>query len=149
MRLSPGWPSDWGLYLPNMYLLDSLAGSAGYLYPYSTTSIPEIKSWTIINRDGEEVHRHENFPPNDTLYGWDGRVNGQYVEDLYASKLIVTDPDGNDSEFYRNFCCVLCDNLKDHRAEGLNFDEAFWNGQHDGNGGWTGIFISEVAFCLQ
>lgn len=41
------------------------------------TGINSIKSFRIFNRWGKVLFERSNFPPNNTSFGWDGRVNGR------------------------------------------------------------------------
>jgi gliding motility-associated-like protein len=43
------------------------------------TGILTVKSFRIFNRWGAIVFERNNFPPNNTAYGWDGKVTGKPV----------------------------------------------------------------------
>ena len=43
------------------------------------TGILTVKSFRIFNRWGAIVFERNNFPPNNTAYGWDGKVSGKPV----------------------------------------------------------------------
>ncbi len=40
-----------------------------------------VKTFTIFNRNGQEVFKKENFAPNDPQYGWNGNFGGQAISD--------------------------------------------------------------------
>jgi gliding motility-associated-like protein len=40
-----------------------------------------VKTFSIYNRNGQEVFKKENFVPNDPQYGWDGTFGGQNISD--------------------------------------------------------------------
>jgi hypothetical protein len=42
--------------------------------------ISSVKSFRIFNRWGQIVFEKDNFPPNSSDFGWDGRVNGKLAD---------------------------------------------------------------------
>ena len=53
-------------------------------YPI-TRGVKSIKKFIIYNRQGKVVYEALNFPPNNKLYGWDGRFKGALQEtDTYV-----------------------------------------------------------------
>ena len=53
-----------------------------------TRGIQRIKAFTVYNRFGQIVFNVKNVPPNDKLYGWDGRFKGiPQVPDAYVYTL--------------------------------------------------------------
>ncbi|MEO8771581.1 MAG: PKD domain-containing protein [Ferruginibacter sp.] len=41
--------------------------------------IVSVRFFRIFNRWGEVVFERNNFPPNDPVYGWDGKINGKFA----------------------------------------------------------------------
>jgi gliding motility-associated-like protein len=59
--------------------------------------IAEVRLLRIFDRWGEMVYEKTNFPPNDPLYGWDGKFKGKPMNsDVFAYYAIVGFIDGSE-----------------------------------------------------
>ncbi len=85
------------VYLPNGF---KPTGSNKYMV--RGQGIKNIKLFKIFNRAGQVVFEKNNFQPNDTNFGWDGKLNGQ-----------LSAPD-----VYVYFCVIECDNGTPYEYKG-------------------------------
>jgi gliding motility-associated-like protein len=44
------------------------------------SGIASVKTFRVFNRWGKVVFERNNFPPNSSDFGWDGRVNGKMAD---------------------------------------------------------------------
>ncbi|GAC1534081.1 MAG: hypothetical protein NVS3B15_14790 [Sediminibacterium sp.] len=44
------------------------------------SGISAVKSFRVFNRWGRILFERNNFPPNSSDFGWDGRVNGRLAD---------------------------------------------------------------------
>ncbi len=59
----------------------------------------EVRVLRVFDRWGELVFEKSNTPPNDPLYGWDGKFKGEDANsDVYVYFAIVKMPDGSEVE---------------------------------------------------
>ncbi|MBK9013048.1 MAG: gliding motility-associated C-terminal domain-containing protein [Saprospiraceae bacterium] len=59
----------------------------------------EVRVLRVFDRWGELVFEKSNTPPNDSLYGWDGKFKGEDANsDVYVYFAIVKMPDGSEVE---------------------------------------------------
>lgn len=62
------------VFIPNAFTPDG----DGYndILMVRASGVALVKSFRIFNRWGEVVFERGNFPPNDSRYGWDGKIKG-------------------------------------------------------------------------
>ncbi len=61
--------------------------------------VEEVRVLRIFDRWGEMVFEKSNTPPNDPLYGWDGKFRGKDMNsDVFVYYIIVALPDGTTVE---------------------------------------------------
>jgi len=64
------------IFVPNIFTPNG-DGINDILTLNSNSKIQSIKSLRIFDRWGEVISELKNFPPNDPMYGWDGKFNGK------------------------------------------------------------------------
>lgn len=62
------------VYIPNAFTPNG--DGANDILLVRGKGIAKVKSFRIFNRWGEIVFERNDFPPNDSHYGWDGRIKG-------------------------------------------------------------------------
>jgi gliding motility-associated-like protein len=62
------------VYIPNAFTPNG--DGANDILMVRGKGIAKVKSFRIFNRWGEIVFERNDFPPNDSHYGWDGRIKG-------------------------------------------------------------------------
>lgn len=67
---------DINVYIPTAFSPDG-DGSNDVLMIFAGQGVAEIESFQIFDRWGNQVYINGPFQPNDPLYGWDGRLNGE------------------------------------------------------------------------
>ena len=65
------------VYVPNAFSPDDDGINDIFYINAKEGIIARIPSFLIFNRWGETVFQYYNIPPNDPLYGWDGRFRGE------------------------------------------------------------------------
>lgn len=72
------------VYLPNTFTPND-DGTNDLFYPFGAQEVKEILNFRIYDRWGERVYEAENFPPNDSSYGWDGNFKEKRAQSsVYA-----------------------------------------------------------------
>lgn len=61
------------VFIPNAFTPDN--NGKNDIFMVRGKGILQVKSMRIFNRWGQLVFEKSNFPPNDPLYGWNGRIN--------------------------------------------------------------------------
>lgn len=64
------------IYIPNAFSPNA-DGRNDHFMVYGGKDVLEVKTFKVFNRWGELVIEHNNFPPNDFAYTWDGNMKGQ------------------------------------------------------------------------
>jgi gliding motility-associated-like protein len=67
---------DINVYIPTVFSPNG-DGSNDVLMIFAGQGVAEIESFQIFDRWGNQVFIQGPFQPNDPLYGWDGRLNGE------------------------------------------------------------------------
>jgi gliding motility-associated-like protein len=67
-----------GVYIPNAFTPNE-DGNNDIFTVYAGQSIEKIIRLEIFDRYGEAVFGNYNFSPNDTQYGWDGKLKGEIM----------------------------------------------------------------------
>lgn len=62
--------------------------------------VSEVRLLRVFDRWGEKVFEASNTPPNDPLFGWDGKFKGKNASsDVYVYYIVVVLPDGTEREY--------------------------------------------------
>lgn len=96
------------IYFPTIIVI-SLEES-NLFFPIAISDDPDIEflveKMEIFDRYGNPMYRVEQFPPNDSSFGWDGTVEGEPVESGTFSYSIKIN-DGIDSKLYQGDFTVI------------------------------------------
>jgi hypothetical protein len=65
------------VYFPNVIQIGS--NQNAYFTGFTGEGVEQIRLLEIYDRNGGKVFSRNNFPPNDPLLGWNGRLKGQKV----------------------------------------------------------------------
>ena len=63
------------VYIPNIFRPGG-GGTNSHFTVFSNSSVVEVEFMRIFDRWGSIIYEEENFPTNDTDYGWNGTFNG-------------------------------------------------------------------------
>ena len=87
------------VYIPNIFSPASQSADDVFTV-FSNSSVVEVVSMIVFDRWGSPVFEQENFPPNDTDYGWNG-YNNRSVEqsNVMTYHIIVTGILGEELEY--------------------------------------------------
>ena len=66
---------DKGFYVPNV-ISPNFDGINDQFMIFAGPSVLRIRKLEIFDRWGGKVFERSGFPPNDPVYGWDGRKDG-------------------------------------------------------------------------
>ncbi len=87
------------IFVPNVFS-PNRDGRNDYFYVQSDRSVEVIRSLKIFDRNGNLVFEINDFAPNDTLFGWDGRHDGKLVNNgVFVWVVEVVFRDGTQSLF--------------------------------------------------
>lgn len=116
------------IYFPNAYLIKPEATGLDKLF-VNIHGVDTISSWTITNSAGLEILSHQNFPPNDPDYGWDGLTMGNTEDGLYFSRITFQSPNGEENFIEGHFCGFHCgqSNITAYSNNGMDFTGALWS----------------------
>ena len=93
------------IYAPNVISVGS--NQDAYFTIFTDDYVEKIKTLNIYSRSGGLVFQRTNFPPNDPLLGWNGRVNNKKVQsDVFTWVAEVVDLDGNTQLLYGSLTVV-------------------------------------------
>ena len=84
-------------YVPNSIIANGDPGNRNF---YLQTTDPNITSYDlyIFNRWGGLMFELSNALPNNASIGWDGTVDGQFVQNnVYVYQLVIRDRQGNET----------------------------------------------------
>jgi len=133
-------------FVPN----SSESGSNRIFFAQTANSISSIDKLSIKSQEGNVVFENSNFKPNDPTHGWDGSINGEYVEGPYMMTYNFQNANGENAEIEAVVCLLTCSDQGDiifkYRAQGMDFDDCRWVSQHDGQGGFDGTLRGLECF---
>ncbi|MDA8692768.1 gliding motility-associated C-terminal domain-containing protein [Saprospiraceae bacterium] len=87
------------VYIPNVFSPGSNNTNEIFTV-FSNSSVVEVVSMIVFDRWGSPVFEQENFPPNDTSYGWDGFNGGDKEQsNVMTYYIVVTGILGDELEF--------------------------------------------------
>ncbi len=75
---------DRNIYIPNAFSPNGDGKNDSFVI-YGGKDVLEVRTFKVFSRWGELLIQHNNFPPNDFAYGWDGKMNR---EDLNSNVYI-------------------------------------------------------------
>ncbi|MEZ4931883.1 MAG: choice-of-anchor L domain-containing protein [Saprospiraceae bacterium] len=87
------------VYIPNAFSPNN-DGVNDLFVVYSNDAVLKIKQLLVFSRWGESVFEYYNFPPNDPLYGWDGKHRGEKINPgVFAWFAVIKFIDGEEVLF--------------------------------------------------
>ena len=85
---------EFKVYLPNSFT-PNWDGDNDVFKIFSGASVSKINAFRIFNRWGGVAFEVTDSPVNDTVYGWDGKTNGEVAQSgVYVWKAEVRFVDG-------------------------------------------------------
>ncbi len=110
------------LYVANI-ITSNGDGINDLLWPYCDDNIVEIISFQIRDKTGQIVYEVMNESPNDTGKGWDGRVDGQWIDGVYNVRVQAEAIDGAMGTFDGKVCNFRChpESSESISSEGCQF----------------------------
>jgi len=120
-----------------LFLILQKADLIVYFFAQTANSIPSIDKLTIKSQEGSVVFENSNFKPNDPTHGWDGSINGEYVEGPYMMTYNFQNAVGENAVIEAVVCLLTCSDQGDiifkYRAQ-------------DGQGGFDGTLRGVECF---
>ncbi len=93
-------------FVPNAFSPNG-DGINDILLPFGGPDVAVVRSFNIFDRWGEEVHRANNFSPNDPEFGWDGRFKGKKTQSgVYIFFAVVEFIDGTVIEYTNDITLI-------------------------------------------
>jgi len=139
---SLGWSTIMGeheigvrLFYPNIFTPNSNSENSIF-YIHTNMLIDNITSTNIYSQEGNLVFENLNFEPNNPDQGWNGMVNGEFIEGVYKVIIEFQNPNGTNVKEEITICSIEChqDLIFHYSEQGLNFDNCRWINQSDGEG---------------
>lgn len=91
-----------GVYIPNAFSPNN-DGYNDIFMIYAGQSIEKISRLEIFDRYGEKVFGNYYFPPNDSQFGWDGKLKGTIMNNqVFAVVVEVLFKNGNSKVFHQD-----------------------------------------------
>jgi CHU_C Type IX secretion signal domain len=133
------------LYVANI-ITSNGDGINDLLWPNSDDNIIEIISFQIRDSEGNVVHEAMNEAPNGGSNGWDGRVNGQWINGVYDVRVQARSLDGTIGTLdgkVCNFRCIDPETTEPISSDGCQFPTQVNDGHYD-----SSIPTSEPTGCF-
>ncbi|MBT8229148.1 MAG: gliding motility-associated C-terminal domain-containing protein, partial [Bacteroidia bacterium] len=87
------------VFIPNVFTPNG-DGNNERITVFGNEIVEQVQFLTIYDRWGNKIFYQEYFEPNDLSMGWDGRINGSYVQSaVYTYHTVVLDSMGEESQF--------------------------------------------------
>ncbi len=87
------------LYIPNVFSPNG-DGFNDLFVVYASEQVREIIYLNIYSRWGAKLYERKNFQPNDPQFGWDGRLEGRYLNNqVFAYRILAELVDGTQKTF--------------------------------------------------
>lgn len=133
------------LYVANI-ITSNADGINDIVWPYSDDQIIEIISFQIRDSEGQVVYEVLNESPNDGSKGWDGRVNGQWINGVYNVRVQARALDGTIGTLEGKVCNFRCsdpETTEPISSVGCQFPSQVSDGHYD-----SSISSSEPTGCF-
>ncbi len=89
---------DGKAYIPNAFSPND-DGLNDFFYVLSRC-VTEVRVFRVFDRWGEMVFEKSNTPPNDPMYGWNGKFKGKHMNsDVFVYHIIVVLADGSEQVY--------------------------------------------------
>ncbi len=89
------------VYIPTAFSPNNLDNLNDFFTVYAGKSIEQIKSLHVFDRWGELMFERFNFQPNAGQLGWDGRLEGRFLDPaVFTYKAVIEYIDGRIEELY-------------------------------------------------
>jgi gliding motility-associated-like protein len=83
------------IYIPNAFSPWDQNGKNDVVYIFADgNQVLKINKFQIFDRWGEMMYQAYNFQPNDPGHGWDGRLNGKFLDPgvfVYYAEILLVD----------------------------------------------------------
>ena len=127
------------LYNACVFVPDATTTNNNY-FIQTNDLIDTISKFEITDTDGNSIFVRENFPPNDSSFGWDGSVDQMLQEDAFKVSVVFSTQSNIEVSVSYIICALSCQEshpfLSGYESQGLDFNNLRWPSQHDGNGGF-------------
>ena len=127
------------IYTPCVFIPDGQTTNNIY-FVQTNDQIDTIKRFEVSDMEGEILFVRENFPSNDTEFGWNGKVNQINQEGAFKIKLNFVSKQNTEVSISYIICALNCERnqpfLSGYEIVGLDLTNLRWPDQHDGNGGF-------------
>jgi hypothetical protein len=120
-------------YVANI-ITSNADGINDIVWPYSDQNIVLILSFQIRDKEGKLVYEVLNESPNDASKGWDGRIDGQWIEGVYNVRVQAEAADGTIGTLDGKVCNFRCRDLETPEkisADGCQFPTQVTDGHFD------------------
>lgn len=94
------------LYIPNMFTPNN-DGINDIFYPFANAEVEEIETFRIYE-NGKVVYAFPNFPPNNPIFGWDGKVDGTIKQGVYDYEVTLITTIGESATYFGKVCNYQC-----------------------------------------
>ncbi len=89
------------IYIPTAFSPNNLDNLNDFFTVYAGKSIEKVKSLQVFDRWGEMMFERFDFQPNVGQIGWDGRLQGRFLDPaVFTYKAVIEYVDGRIEEFY-------------------------------------------------
>ncbi len=68
------------VYIPNSFSPNNDGINDVFMVFSDQKSVSRVLSFQVFSRWGESMYEHYDFPPNDPIYGWDGKHRGKELD---------------------------------------------------------------------
>ena len=136
------------LYNACVFAPDGFTVSNNY-FIQTNDEIETINRFEITDAIGNSIFIREDFSPNDSSFGWDGRINQIPQEGAFKVSVAFTTKNNIEVSVSYIICALNCQAnspfLSGYEPQGLNFNNLRWPNQHDGVGGFDST--APALFC--
>lgn len=137
------------IFVPNIFTPNG-DGNNDLFFPYSNNDITEIKIFTVINNQGQEIFKSFNFPPSLSFdNSWDGRDDqGNALAGLFDFQITVTNNNNEIGTFEGKVCSYPCEAADITLFPGDNVNSCGFPNQHNGEGNFDTFLPNGEASCF-
>ena len=133
------------LYVANI-ITSNADGINDYVWPWCDIYIIRIIRFQVKNKQGQLVFEALDESPNDSSKGWNGNINGQWVEGVYDIVVEAEAEDGTTGIVEGKVCNFRCRDSETSEpisSDGCQFPTQVSDGHYD-----SSISSSEPTGCF-